>query len=483
MKKLYLLITTLISLFASAQSGITWNMGMNIAASSFGSMHPRMVTDGSGNPVVIFGRMSDQSVLIARWNGTAFTMPMQINPAWLTIATMSWQGPDIAAKGDTMYVVMKQTPEADTSSHIYIQRSFDGGATFSMPIQVDAIGDSISRFPTVTIDDNGNPIVAFMKFNNMFMDSRWVVARSNDLGNTFSLDQKASGWSGGLICDCCPGQLVNAGNNVLMLYRDNLSNLRDMWAGISTDNANTFSSGMPIDQNNWMIAACPSSGPDGVIIGDTLYAAYMSSASGSSLVYSSRTSVSGMSGSIGNPITGTFGGLSTQNYPRIASDGTAMAIGWKQSVSGTDQFTLLFTNDIVNNFPANYDTVDVNDITNVDVAISNGNIYTVWEDDGSGTIKFRSGTFNSTTGLDENHDQFTLFPNPASTNVTLNFKTSSEVNSISVANIFGQKIFIDKTSVSENVTLNTNSWKDGVYFITIKTTTSVSTKKIIVQHQ
>src|SRR5205085_6805734 len=112
----------------------------------------RIALDGSGNPLVIWGNMTDQSVQFSTSNGTTFNPPMQLNPAWLTIATGSWMGPQIASHGDTIYVVVKQTPEADTSSHIYLIRSFDGGMTFMPPMQVDNILDSISRFPTVTTD-------------------------------------------------------------------------------------------------------------------------------------------------------------------------------------------------------------------------------------------------------------------------------------------------------------------------------------------
>lgn len=485
MKKLILVISSFISLFASAQNGITWNMGMNIAASSFGNMHPRMVTDGAGNPAVIFGRMSDQSVFISRWNGTAFTMPMQVNPVSLTIATMSWQGPNIAAKGDTMYIVMKQTPEADTSSHIYIQRSFDGGISFSMPVQVDNISDSISRFPTVTIDDNGNPIVAFMKMDAAFMDARWVVAKSNDFGNTFNVDTKASGWSGGVICDCCPGALANNGSNVLMVYRDNLNNLRDQWAGISTDNGNSFTAGMPIDQNNWMITSCPGSGPDAVIIGDTVHTVYMSSATGNAHVYYSAASISAMQGTTGSEITGNFAGLTIQNYPRIATDGTAMALAWKQIVNGVDQCALLFTNDIANGFPASYDTVDLSQVVNTDVAIAGGNIFVVWEDGGSGTVKYRSGTFNSTTTVPKINSTvlFSISPNPARGVITIHSNDSGSNAEITVTDYLGQKIFLNIIFSDQGYTrISTENWNSGIYFITLFSENSISTQKIIIQH-
>lgn len=71
MKNFILLVFSLaISITTSmAQSGITWGMGMNIANSSHDNLHPRIATDAAGNALVIWGRMSDESVLFSRWTG------------------------------------------------------------------------------------------------------------------------------------------------------------------------------------------------------------------------------------------------------------------------------------------------------------------------------------------------------------------------------------------------------------------------------
>jgi hypothetical protein len=285
---------------------------------------------------------------------------------------------------------MKRTPEATDTNHIFIMTSFNGGVSFNAPVRVDFIADSLSRFPAVTVDAAGNPIVAFMKFDASYGNSRWVVTKSSDYGNTFSTDVKASGWSGvgAGVCDCCPGALVQSGNVSAMLYRDNLSNIRDMWAGISTNGNASYNSGFSVDNTNWMVMSCPASGPDGVIIGDSLYTVFMSG-SGNYRTYLSKSSISsGIVNSVSN-LTGSIAGLSQQNFPRIATDGSAMAIVWRQVVSGNTQLPVLFTNDIANGFPAAYDTVDLNDETDADVAVSNGNLFVIWEDDNSGTVKYR----------------------------------------------------------------------------------------------
>jgi hypothetical protein len=487
MEKFVLFFFLCSSIVASAQGSITWNMGMNLATSDHGNMHPRITLDGAGNPLVIWGRMSDESVFFSRWNGTTFIAPVKLNPSWLKIATASWMGPDIASKGDTVYVVVKQTPEADTSSHIYIMSSFDAGVTFSSPIRVDYIADSISRFPTVSIDPMGNPIVAFMKFNAKFQKSRWVVTKSADYGKNFSTDVKASGYSGtdAEVCDCCPGAIITSSAVSAMVYRDNLSNIRDIWTGISTTNASSFKSGFGVDKTKWNINSCPASGPDGVIIGDSLYSVFMSGASGNLRTYISKSSIS--SGTVGmlSNLTGNIIGLSQQNYPRMANYGYAMAIVWKQTVNGSSQLPILFTNNTMQGLPASYDMVVRNDNSNADVAISSDKVFVVWEDDNSGTIKYRIGTYTSTTNTVSEIEQhnFYVYPSPISDFLSIQLVTEKNTTLL-VTDILGQKIITQVILPSEtNIRINTSDWSNGIYFLTIHNNKTIETQTITVVHK
>jgi hypothetical protein len=463
MKKLFTLITCIyLSSFAVAQ--LTWNTSMDVAASMYGNNHPRIVSNAAGDPVIIWNHSAN--VMFTRWNGSGFTMPVAVNPAFMTVAGADWMGPDIASKGDTLYIVFKVAPEADTASHIFLVRSFDGGMTFSNPFQVDNIADSISRFPTMSIDDDGQPIVAFMKFDNSFMDSRWVLTRSNDFGSTFITDFKASGWnSSAAVCDCCPGAVTNSGDTVMMLYRDNNNNIRDMWAGMSVDNGNSISSGIPVDQNNWMIMSCSASGPDGVIVGDSLYTVYMSGANGNTRVYFSATEINS-SGSNGNPITGNFGGLSTQNYPRIAADGNAIGMAWTQTVNNVEQAALLFTSDNAYGFPQSYDTVDLGNVTCVDLAISNGNVYVVWEDDNTGTVKFRSGAYDMFTGANNIHKN-SVVVSPTVTNNSINIRGVQTNDKLSITDATG-RIVIEQKVKQESMQLSLLQLQSGIYFLSIE---------------
>ncbi len=417
--------------------------------------------------------------MFSRWTGSSFTTPVIVNPTAMDVAGASWMGPDIASHGDTIYVVYKRTPEASDTCHIYCVRSFNSGVTFSAPVRVDYVNDSLSRFPTVTTDALGNPIIAFMKFNPAFGDARWVVVRSTDFGNTFSADVKASGWSSptSTVCDCCPGVIACNGNTVVVPYRDNKSNIRDTWVGISTNLAATFAGGMDADQKSWNIPACPASGPDGVIIGDTIYSTSMNGSSGMDRVYFGKASISAMAGSPSALLTGNISGLSLQNYPRIATDGTALVVAWKQTVSGNDQSLLRFTKNIASGLPAAYDTVALNNITNADVAIAKGNVFVVWEDDNSGTVRFRKGTFNSVTGVEESNavDMFSVFPNPAKSNVTI--KSELIIDEIKIINMSGQIVYQAKP---KQKTIFVKTDVAGNYFVTVVSGKYTLTRKLLV---
>lgn len=482
MKSLLLIVLATISIEANAQSTVRWDGQSEIAPSSFGNLHPRVTLDRSGKPMVIWGRATGESVFFSKWDGTKFTTPLKLNGS-LTIATASWMGPDIASHGDTVYVVMKQTPENSANSHIYIVRSEDGGATFTSPTRVDFIADSISRFPTVTCDDFGNPIVAYMKFAPGFENSRWVVVRSTDYGRTFSADTKASGWSGGKgICDCCPGAVLSSGDACAVLYRDNNNDIRDIWMGVSTNGGATFTNGCNVDNNNWDVPNCPATGPDGVVIGDSLYSVFCSGADGVYRTFLSRSSLNSVTSISTQRLTPNGVAISQQNYPRISSYGNAVGVVWKQTVLGTSQLPVQFTPDISKGFPARYDTVDLNDVTNGDIAIGNGTISVCWEDDNSGTVKFRSGTYKpsiSSIDLQTLDSPFSITPLPA--NDVIHIRTAlDDEYSATILKSTGE--FVARfEQLHSTTTINVRGFASGMYILRIVSRDSAAATSFLIQ--
>jgi hypothetical protein len=440
LKNLLLLV---IAVFASLHlhGQVMWEQTIDIAASHFDNNHPRITTDRAGNPLAIWGKGSD--IQFTRWNGSAFTQPVKLNPGTITVANADWMGPDISTHGDTVYVVYKQTPEHLTTSHIWCMRSFDGGSTFDAPVRVDFTGDSLTRFPTITVDELGHPIIAFMKFNPAFGEARWAVTRSDDFGATFSPDVKASGWSGpdSYVCDCCPGTILCSGNVVTLLYRDNNLNIRDDWAAVSTDGGRTFSGGFNVDQQSWYLESCPASGPDGVIIGDSLYTISMNGENIGELVYYNKASISSMTCPEAKPVTDYLFGL-IQNYPRMANFGTAVAMLWRHSLNSQSQLGIYFTSDITEGFPATYDTIAFVNVVNADVALSLEKVYVVWQNNSTNTVKFKSGTYEARTGIFDQTpgNLLEVYPNPSDDVWNISGNTDHAVVKVELTDMYGRLI-------------------------------------------
>jgi hypothetical protein len=475
-----------ISSIAFGQNQITWGITSDVSSSTFGYNFPRIVQDGEGDPVISW--TFNSNMYFARWNGSGFTTPATLNS--FPIAGAGWMGPDIASKGDTIFAVYKESPEADTNSHVWCVGSFDGGITFNPPVRVDYIGDNICRFPTITLDGLGNPIVGFMRLNAGFGNAQWVVSRSTNVGGSFSSDVLASGWSSGAseVCDCCPSKIVSEGNAVAMPYRDNNSNIRDTWVGISTDGGANFIGGMDVDQQGWLLMSCPSSGPDGVIIGDNLYTTFTSSASGSARVYYNSSSISALTGSAAMPLDQTSPvALNSQNFPRVDNDMNSMAFVWKQFSDGQQELAVQFTEDITGGINPIQEIIDVDNVGAVDVMMNNGTIWVVWEDVSSGTVKYRSGTYSQSLGIKPGanlQSNITVQPNPSSNLWNISGISQTQRIHYELSTLNGKLIernsvlnFDGKFSFElENFKLNS-----GIYYLIISDDHSIKTVKLIKQ--
>lgn len=478
---MYYLITiffTFLILPAIAQTGITWSLPITVAPAEYDNLRPRLATDAAGNALVLWGDAANDNTYFSKWNGTGFTTPLRINPEIANVFVADWAGPDLASKGDTVYVVYKQDPEDFTPA--YIVRSFDGGASFSTPFAVEDIADSISRFPVVAVNTSGNPVVAFMKFNADFLDSRWSVSVSNDYGSTFFVDVRASGYEGDEVCDCCPGSLAIAGNTIAMLYRNNKNNYRNMWAGISTNHGISFPAGIPVDDTNWTLNICPSSGPDGVIIADTLFTVFMSGASGANRVYLSTTSLANPESSITKMLNENVTGLNSQNFPRIAHYDSAAAIVWKQVVDNDAQIAFLYKDKLQDGFPQTAEVIassTSNNLTNPDVVVSNGKVHVVWQNNADNTIQYLSGVYGL-TAVPSIIGQYpiSIFPNPVSEYISV----KETVSNVFLHSLSGQKIQVPFNPVSKSI--DVSSLMNGMYILELQHQYKTSFQKLIIQH-
>ena len=127
-----------------------------------------------------------------------------------------------------------------------------------------------------------------------------------------------------------------------------------------------------------------------------------------------------------------------------------------------------------------YDTVNLNDITNSDVAISKGNIFVVWEDDNSGTVKFRKGTYTPSTSINKiEQNYFVIYPNPANEIISVQFNDNIQSATLVVLNVLGETVLSKEISDTISETIQINELPGGIYFLQVRSEHFCLTQKFV----
>jgi hypothetical protein len=258
-----------------------------------------------------------------------------------------------------------------------------------------------------------------------------------------------------------------------MLYRNNASNIRDSWTTLSNDNGTSFQNSLNIDQNEWQISECPSTGPNGFILNDTLYSVFMNAASGKGLVYFNQLSVSSTTCAPSEAVIPNYPGLAQQNFPRLKNSEEQSVMIFKQSANGKSQLQFLYTDNISKGFLDFPASVGSNYVSNGDVAIVNDKVMVVWEDYLSNTIKYRFGTIDLTFIAEDNRAlNFQVFPNPSSNfwNISGDFKNTKEVKLWNSNYQLLKSLPIANNGSIQKI--DNNDLASGVYFLQINGNTS-----------
>jgi len=414
------LLTSLFVAFCgivTAQNVIQWNAEIAVSdGTTYGNTRPRIVLTANEIPLIIYGNGGTKQLYASRWNGTGFSTPVALLPANMTAYILSWTGPDVAAKGDTVIVVFKAEPMEE--GNVYAVRSTDGGLTFSDTIRVDNHDAGVAWLPSLDIDQNGNPSVVYMAHDSVMIHPRYVVAHSTDGGLSYNPSMDIALSIPDEACDCCPAEYLINGNREVMLFRNNDNNVRDIFGVYSVDGGANYTSNEQINQLNWVVNSCPSSGPHGLLRDSDLITVSMSKASGKTRVYVTTNSATTALGTstefMLTPPTNVNG---NQNYPRISGNQDTIVLAWQENdPANYEVFCALSTSGNVNDFQttkAQVNTSTTGAQTNPDLVYKNGVVHYVFQDSPTGSVIYKTGTVG-TVGIAENKaETLVLYPNPS----------------------------------------------------------------------
>ena len=412
----------LFALFAASgqlfSQGLYWSFPQTVSTGTqTGKVRPRIVINRAGNPVISWSNESTGKIYARVLADPSLPLgPVQVTPGIAQAYVADWTSHEMAAFGDTIYIVFKLKPE--TTGGSYIVRSTDGGLTFSDTARIDPPGTNVSWLPSVTTDNTGNPVITYMDYDSGWVNPRYVLTSSSNGGLTFSTPVNATGGNApGEVCDCCPATVMASDSNRFVIFRNNESNIRTIWTVKSTDNGATFTLGAETDFTNSYSNTCQATGPASIIQNDSLITVWKSTVSGVTRVFMSSSSVSTLQTGTHDTLSKNIPAGVIQNYPRISGNDTIMGVSWQEYLSGNTDILFswsatgpsgLISRDTVNDYKTGTQM-------NPDVKFSNGKFHFVWQDNAQGAVIYREARFAPFSVIKENNTRpgIKVFPNPA----------------------------------------------------------------------
>lgn len=441
--KLFALLFAFIPFFVSAQVNLTWSDQVIVNEDTdLGFTRPKIVLVNGNTPVVMWSRLGNWDVHVSRLEGNSFSNPLKITPEGMRVFSQNWAGPDMASNGNRIIVTYKSQPES--LGFVYTVSSFDGGLSFLDTVRVSDV--SLSRFPSVSIDPNGNPHVAYMRFEPGFLDPHYAVVNSTDGGKTFGSEVNATASASGEVCDCCPANIFSTHDNIYLLFRNNDNNIRDVWISVSNNDGSSFNINNDVDTSDWIINACPASGPVGIQDKDSVLFVWMSGETDASRIHLGTTDKNNYGTGVNTPISKGLSKNTNQNFPKIAGEWGNVGVVWQQSEAGKFYIMFRASQSGANGLMfAKTDTVNVGGApSNPSLVYKNGTFHITWQDNNRKKVYYKSATMNNVTDLSDKsiRSKISLFPNPTTNKLTLKFSESYKSGTVSIRNSIGQIVLI-----------------------------------------
>ena len=399
-KAIILSILSLVSLcFTTNGQQLTLENSLTISDGSDGFGRPRITLTNNG-PLIIWRKDSTpKKIRASKWNGNSFSPIYDICSP--DVMPSSWDGPELASKGDTVYVVFTST--ATTQSSIMLIKSFDGGLNFSDTIRVSE-NDPLHKFrmPNIKIDKNGNPIVSYMQYLLNWSEPKQMVNKSTDYGNSFLGGVNASSSAPGEPCDCCKASLVLDNDDIYLLFRNNISNQRNSYVSKSSDGGITFNTAANIDDYDWIISGCPATGPLGVVNGDSLLIVRRSGATGNDEVVYNKIDKVDLNYSYTRNIDPIIGKV--QDYPEITAINDTIFIAWQDNRDNIPDCFISYSTNGVENLTQGIkftDTTITSSKLNPDIVFKDKVVHIVYNHNGLNSVEYVKGYFGQLSSVKE----------------------------------------------------------------------------------
>lgn len=453
----------LLTLSLSAQTTLLWSDSLLVTSTPLPITAPRVTLLSDGTPFITWGVSSNPPrIWSTRFENGAFTAPVSVVQGSIAPDLFGFGGYDVAVSDSQVFVVFEQT-----QTGILLARSADGGLSFNTPAIVQsAVTGGYATLSSVVVHGSGNPAVSYILDKN---GATYELRRSTDGGLTFLDAVTANAPAAGeYVCECCTSDMLASGDSLWLVFRNNNQNQRDIWVSRSTDSADSFTVAADVDSTDWVVNACPISGPRMTRSHDQLMTAWMSKAGGSGRVYLSTVQAGNMLPGEQLSFPPTLPQTS-QAQPDIVASGDTIVLAFVEklkdivvhfSTGGTGDLATQQSRIVTTNHTLQYPSL----------AFRNGVIHLVYVDVSGDKVFYRTGTFDQISSVAEAQNAADwLYPNPGSGLFTLQ-GNGVPILETRLLDTHGRSIQVLNYSLTgEDCTLNLSQQPAGVYFIQLKT--------------
>jgi BNR repeat-like domain len=214
--------------------------------------------------------------------GDSFEPIVPISEPGAVVSSHGENSPSLAINGIEFYTLWEQN-NAQGETDLMFARSLRFGRKFDKPVRVtDKTQPSGNAFSFLAVAPSGDLYAAWLDFR----DPQHTAPGTAHVYLTKSTDKGAT-WSKNIpvannVCPCCrPYIAFGANGEVFVAWRNvDAGDLRDMMLAVSSDNGASFGKPVLMANDNWKISGCPHTGPQLVVKGKRLYAAWHSEGDG-----------------------------------------------------------------------------------------------------------------------------------------------------------------------------------------------------------
>ncbi len=484
MKKPLLILSFLLPVFLFSQSTLLIGDPIIVAPENPNMRAPKITLVEGNKPIVYWGKTGNTALYVATWGNNSFNTPLEINTSG--ISPNLWGGalgPDLASIGNTVFLVFEEYGEG-----IYCIKSTDGGQTFGEPISVfNAPVGRVATLPSIELLPDGNPVISFVTTNFNEQEALYEITRSNDGGLTFLPTTNASlVVEGEEVCECCPASIAAiAADEIYLGFRNNNNNLRDIWIAKSDNIDMNFDEVADIDNTDWMIEACPQSGPDILVNEDELLSVFYSGNDGAK-VYLSELNRNTMQVISQSQLPSFDGANNSQSAPSIAGSNDTIAVVWQEFVNGSFDIMMSWTTTGVNNLLNNAIVLEDASLAQrfPSIAYADGVFHIVYEDSQSNRVVYRKAEIqdevNSNSLTFEAENDIKIVPNPFYDKAIIYFENKRN-DKIIVELYHSNGQFVQQYVVNNNLLeIEKSRLNAGCYFIRVAFDNYTLNEKIII---